>query len=93
MATRTDLGPVSAYAIAVANGFVGTEEEWINYLVNAGKAGGYADSAQYYAVEAAEAYSRAEAAAERAENYGISVVGTTLVINTGAGGDDSNGGD
>lgn len=30
-----DLGPVSAYAIAVAYGYEGTEEEWVNDIKNA----------------------------------------------------------
>lgn len=30
-----DIGPVSAYAIAVAEGFTGTREDWENYIVNA----------------------------------------------------------
>ena len=29
MAIEKDLGAVSAYAIAVAHGFEGTEEEWL----------------------------------------------------------------
>lgn len=36
---RTKLGPVSAYAIAVKNGFEGTEKEWLESLA----AGEYAD--------------------------------------------------
>ena len=32
MSRRVNLGPVSAYAIAVEHGFVGTEEEWIAYV-------------------------------------------------------------
>ena len=54
MATRKDLGPVTAYAIAVANGFSGTEAEWTAYIQRAGEAGGYADQAQQSAEEAAQ---------------------------------------
>lgn len=32
---RVDLGAVSAYAVAVANGFVGTEAEWEQYIADA----------------------------------------------------------
>lgn len=56
MAKTTDLGAVSSYAIAVENGFEGTQEEWVQFLVNAGKAGGYADQAR-------DAANRAEAVA------------------------------
>lgn len=33
MATRMEIGPYSAYAIAVKNGFEGSEEEWLKSLV------------------------------------------------------------
>ena len=55
MATRVNLGPVTAYAIAKANGYTGSIEEWTALLVNAGMAGGYAD-------QAAESAAAAEAA-------------------------------
>lgn len=54
MAVKKDLGPVSAYAIAVANGFTGTEAEWTAYIQRAGQAGGYADQAEQSAQEAAQ---------------------------------------
>ena len=33
MATRMEIGPYSAYAIAAAAGFKGSEEEWLASLV------------------------------------------------------------
>ncbi len=32
-----DLGPISAYAVAVANGYLGTEQEWTNLQANSAK--------------------------------------------------------
>lgn len=60
MATKSiDLGPVSAYAVAVANGFTGTEAEWEQYIANAAVSGSNAAAAS----QAAQA---AQAAAEAA---------------------------
>lgn len=55
-----DLGPVSAYAVAVANGFTGTEAEWEQYIANASTA------AQSAAGSATAAASSASAAAQSA---------------------------
>lgn len=55
-----DLGPVSAYAVAVANGFSGTEAEWEQYIANASTA------AQSAAGSATAADNSASAAAQSA---------------------------
>ena len=55
-----DLGPVSAYAVAVANGFTGTEAEWEQYIANASTA------AQSAAGSATAAANSATAAAQSA---------------------------
>ena len=36
MARIVDLGPVTAYAIAVEHGYTGTEEEWVAYVQSNG---------------------------------------------------------
>lgn len=48
-----DLGAVSAYAVAVANGYKGTAEEWAQDQENAGKNAGIARTAADTAVKAA----------------------------------------
>ena len=49
MATlRQDLGPVTAYAYAVSEGYTGTEEEFAEVLAN------FADSAEQVAADAAQ---------------------------------------
>lgn len=59
-----DLGPVSAYAVAVANGFTGTEAEWEQYIANASTAAqSAAGSASAAANSAAGAAQSATAAA------------------------------
>ncbi len=61
MATKAiDLGAVSAYAVAVKNGFVGTEAEWEQYIANAS-----INASQ--AASASEAAAAAQAAAEASE--------------------------
>ncbi len=66
---RKDLGAVSAYAVAVKNGFVGTEAEWEAYIANA-------------SIKAAEAASSSDAAhiseqnAERAAEEAIEAAST-----------------
>lgn len=62
MATRKDLGPVSAYAIAVANGFTGTEAEWTSLIANA------SNSAQEAAESAGEAAQSAQETADLVED-------------------------
>lgn len=49
---RVDLGAVSAYAVAVANGFVGTEAEWEQYIANASQNAIRAEAARVGAEEA-----------------------------------------
>ena len=56
---RKDLGPVSAYAVAVAHGFDGTEAEWEQYIANASA---NAQSAATSASNAATSENNAEAA-------------------------------
>ena len=50
-----DLGPVSAYAVAVANGYTGTEQEWAdnqaNVALRADEAKRSAEASQQYAVD------------------------------------------
>lgn len=62
-----DLGPVSAYAVAVANGYTGTEEQWTQAIANASVNGQNAVqaklAAEEYAQQAQEAKTDAVAAA------------------------------
>lgn len=58
---RKDLGPVSAYAVAVAHGFDGTEAEWEQYIANAST-----KAAQASASATAAAQSEADAETARA---------------------------
>ena len=73
-----DIGPVSAYAIAKANGFTGTYEEWAQLQadcgINAQAAAASADKAEGFATEAAASANEAkaaasEAAAEASQNF------------------------
>lgn len=57
-----DLGPVSGYAIAVENGYTGTEEEWIAEVLRG------TQNAQTATQKAAEAAASESAAAESAED-------------------------
>lgn len=65
-----DLGPVSAYAVAVAHGYTGTEAEWealiANSAINAQSAGASATAAAASAQEAAQQKTQAQAQAEAA---------------------------
>ena len=63
-----DLGPVSAYAVAVANGFTGTEAEWEQYIANASTA------AQSAAGSATAAANSAAGAAQSATDAAASQV-------------------
>ena len=63
---KTNLGHVSAYAIAKANGFVGTEQEWSQSIANAGTYGQQAQAAKIAAEAAQAAAETAQAAAESA---------------------------
>lgn len=55
-----NLGAVSAYAIAVAHGYEGTEEEWVHLIETA-------SSNEQYTEEAVEAQEKAELAARIAQ--------------------------
>lgn len=65
-----DLGPVSAYAVAVAHGYTGTEAEWealiANSAINAQSAGASATAAAASAQEAAQQKLQAQAQATAA---------------------------
>ncbi len=62
---RQNLGPVSAYALAVKHGYIGTEEEWAQEQAQAGTYAHEAKTAAGTAKEAAEqATTSAEAAAK-----------------------------
>lgn len=60
---RKDLGPVSAYAVAVAHGFDGTEAEWEQYIANASTKAAQASAS---ATAAAQSEANAETAKEAA---------------------------
>lgn len=60
MSSSIDLGAVSAYAIAVAHGYTGTEEEWVTQIATA-------SSNEQFTIDAEIARSRAESAAAVAE--------------------------
>lgn len=65
MAKTFDLGAVTAYAYAVAQGFTGTEKDFGEQLNLALQAGGYADQAEQYAQDSSDyAQASAESAAE-----------------------------
>ena len=55
---RIDLGPVTAYAIAKAKGFPGTEDEWNTYIANASLNASLALSAKDAAIDARDAASQ-----------------------------------
>lgn len=63
-----DLGAVSAYAMAVENGYVGTEEEFGEYLATAGTK---AAQTVTKADEAAQSASNANADALKSEGYAV----------------------
>lgn len=60
-----DIGPVSAYALAVAHGYTGTEEEWARLQMESGVNAQRAESAANSAEASAQ---RADAQAANAEN-------------------------
>ena len=64
---RTNLGHVSAYAVAKAHGFNGTEAEWEQYIANAGTYGQQAEAAKIAAQTAQGLAEDAQAAAEAAQ--------------------------
>lgn len=64
---KTNLGHVSAYAIAKAHGFEGTEAEWEAMIANAGTYGQQAMASQAAAETAKIAAETAQAAAEAAQ--------------------------
>jgi len=64
---KTNLGHVSAYAIAKAHGFEGTEAEWEAMIANAGTYGQQAMASQAAAETAKNAAETAQAAAEAAQ--------------------------
>ena len=63
----TNLGHVSAYAIARAHGFTGTEAEWEEYIANAAIMGQQAVAAKDLAVTAQNAADASRVAAETAQ--------------------------
>ena len=67
VSVKTNLGHVSAYAIAKANGFVGTEQEWEQMIANAGTHGQEAVAAKEAAETAQGLAETAQAAAEAAQ--------------------------
>ena len=67
-----DIGEVSAYAVAVKNGYTGTEAEWEQYIATA--------SINAAAANAAKDAAEAAAALAQQHSYGVSVEGTTLVF-------------
>lgn len=65
MSKIKDIGPVSAYALAVAHGYQGTEEEWAALQAQAGENARRAETAADSAAQSAQS---AENAAARAGN-------------------------
>lgn len=65
---KTNLGHVSAYAIAKANGFQGTEEEWSQGIANAGINGKLAKDAKLDAEAARDRAESAQTASEAAQS-------------------------
>lgn len=61
--SRIDLGAVSAFDIAVKNGYTGTEADWVNDIAGASEA---AESAGESAQSAEESATQAQASAELA---------------------------
>ncbi len=64
---KTNLGHVSAYAIAKANGFHGTEAEWAESIANAGTYGQQASAAKTAAQAAQAAAETAQGLAQAAQ--------------------------
>ena len=77
-----NLGAVSAYAVAVRNGYTGTEAEWVELITMASLSGEDADRAEAARTRAETARDQAEYAAEQAiaHGYAMEVVGHKLVI-------------
>ena len=77
-----NLGPVSAYAVAVRNGYTGTESEWVELISKASDSEQYAQRAETARTGAETAQGQAEYAAEQAiaHGYAMEVVGHKLVI-------------
>lgn len=72
---RLNLGSVTAYSIAVKNGFTGTEAEWMQAILNAGEnAQDAAESAQSAAESAQDALDSATASANSASSAEESVL-------------------
>lgn len=87
--THVNLGPVSAYAVAKAHGFDGTEAEWEQYIANASikaqEAAGSAAAAAASETAAASAKLAAqEAAATAAAAYGTDMLADDYDPDTGA---------
>ena len=87
MAKTFDLGAVTAYAYAVAEGYTGTEKDFGEQLNLALQAGGYADQAEQYASDASGSATEAEGYKDEtlALLNSIQVDGNTLVIGTTGG--------
>ena len=84
-----NLGPVSAYAVAVANGYEGTEEQWAAEIAaasqNAQAAAGSATEAAGSAAAAAQSVTEANAAktaAQQAAESASAAYGTDLLATT-----------
>ena len=75
MSISENLGAVSAYAVAVRNGFVGTEAEWEEAISKAAMSEQYAETAQAAAESAAQS---AEIASQH--GYGMSVSNHIKII-------------
>lgn len=74
--SKIDLGSVSAFDIAVKNGYAGTEADWVNDIANASE---YSSSANESAQAAeASAGQAAESAEEARIRYGSPLVATTV---------------
>lgn len=75
---KTNLGHVSAYAIAKANGFNGTEAEWAQGIANAGTYGQQALAAKTAAEAAQAAAEAAQAAAQAAEATAVATAASLI---------------
>ena len=62
--SKIDLGSVSAFDIAVKNGYAGTEADWVNDIANAGE---NAEAAQQSASQAQESAAQALSAADESK--------------------------
>ena len=72
---KIDLGSVSAFDIAVKNGYAGTEADWVNDIANASEYSSSANESAQHAESSAE--QAAESAEEARIRYGSPLVATT----------------